>query len=273
MSLQSAKVLYIFLDVTQLSHQRCLFEDILSLRIIEQEPHFPHHQHGVIKYDAGDTILSLNIANSKFDRSDLDGIITVFSTFQLDQIKTALHKICCTSSVESKEIFRDQDNHQYLLRPIMNNTSRVQNTLKMPEKSHTYIQELHLNSRSMIQSLNFYRDILGLKQLNRDKKTATFTTGNINLVIYDFYSLNNQIPIRNGGYLTVFHVWNIHTTYYELSKRGLEFQTPIGFSEIGGTAKFLDPTGHQFCLYEPSRECLSWSSGSKVKEIIANNSN
>jgi hypothetical protein len=57
-----------------------------------------------------------------------------------------------------------------------------------------------------------------------------------------------------------------------LVQRGLHFKgTRVGYSDIGGTTRFVDPSGHVFCLYEPSQESLTWGSGSKVKEITAYN--
>jgi hypothetical protein len=54
-----------------------------------------------------------------------------------------------------------------------------------------------------------------------------------------------------------------------LVERGLAFQgSRIAHSEIGATARFEDPSGHRICIYEPSKECLSWSSGAKVMEIM-----
>jgi hypothetical protein len=41
----------------------------------------------------------------------------------------------------------------------------------------------------------------------------------------------------------------------------------VGFSEIGGTIRFDDPSGHRLCLYVPSRESLTWGSGPKVLEL------
>ena len=53
-----------------------------------------------------------------------------------------------------------------------------------------------------------------------------------------------------------------------LRARGLEFSPPSGFSDIGGTARFRDPSGHTFCLYQPSAESLTWGSAGKVLDLM-----
>ncbi len=53
-----------------------------------------------------------------------------------------------------------------------------------------------------------------------------------------------------------------------LVKHGLTFKTQVRYSDSGSTVRFIDPIGHIYCLYDPSRECLTLSSGPKVREIV-----
>jgi hypothetical protein len=54
-----------------------------------------------------------------------------------------------------------------------------------------------------------------------------------------------------------------------LSHRGVSFPHPPRFSEIGGAVRFRDPSGNQFCLYEPSEVSLTWGSGEKLRKIMS----
>ena len=55
-----------------------------------------------------------------------------------------------------------------------------------------------------------------------------------------------------------------------LIDRGLGFSTRrVAYSKIGGTTRFEDPSGHRFCLYEPSDDSLTWGSGQKVLAVAA----
>ena len=64
MSLRGCPLLYVFLESSELQVQRSFFEEGLGLELIEIEPHLPHHRHGVVKYDAGNLIVSLNEATN-----------------------------------------------------------------------------------------------------------------------------------------------------------------------------------------------------------------
>ena len=67
----------------------------------------------------------------------------------------------------------------------------------------------------------------------------------------------------------VFHVTDIEHMVEGLASKGIRFSDGLNRSRIGAIAKFKDPTGHTFYLYEPSVEALSWPSGAKLKQILA----
>ena len=76
-------------------------------------------------------------------------------------------------------------------------------------------------------------------------------------------------PEHMEGKAVVFHVTEIEHVVEGLSRRGIRFSDGLKRSRIGAIAKFKDPTGHTFYLYEPSAEALSWPSGAKLKQILA----
>lgn len=265
MNLWSSKILYIFLDISEVRPQRDFLEDILGLEVIENEYHPPHHRHGVVKYDAGNVILSLNVADSKFERGARDGIVTVFTVAPAREawIYAELQIRGHAAPLEPGGIFADRDLHLYALRQKRNVSEYDR------EEKSIEIDQLLLAVEDLEASIAFYRDTLGLALLDATGSAATFATGNVKLVLQEWRALADHFPARRNGYLTVFHVDDIEASYRELARRGLTFQGNVGYSDIGGSVRFADPTGYVFCLYQPSAEALTWSSGGKVKEIIA----
>ena len=76
-------------------------------------------------------------------------------------------------------------------------------------------------------------------------------------------------PEHMEGKAVVFHVTEIERVVEGLSRKGIQFNDGLNRSQIGIIAKFKDPTGHTFYLYEPSAEALNWPSGTKLKQILA----
>jgi hypothetical protein len=66
----------------------------------------------------------------------------------------------------------------------------------------------------------------------------------------------------------VFYTADVVDAERALRARGVAFSSSAGFSDIGGTARFRDPSGHTFCLYQPSAESLTWGSAGKVAELM-----
>src|SRR5258708_40007499 len=117
-----------------------------------------------------------------------------------------------------------------------------------------------------LKTRDFYQRILGSEMTNLSSSCTSFRLGGVEL---EFRSDRTaSTPISDKGYLIVLHTDNIEASFESLSSLGLRFARGVGFSEIGGTARFVDPNGYAFCLYQPSQECLKWPSGSKVLEII-----
>ena len=78
--ISDARVLYLFLEIVDLDPARHFFEQVIGLPLIEVEPHMPHHRHGVVKYDGGSLILSLNLAKwPNFDPDASDALVTAVS--------------------------------------------------------------------------------------------------------------------------------------------------------------------------------------------------
>jgi predicted enzyme related to lactoylglutathione lyase len=118
-------------------------------------------------------------------------------------------------------------------------------------------------------SVGFYRDLLGWEPYEVCPGRATFATGTLPVSIESGSCSFDGRRIRHTGYLLVLHTAEIDSVHAGLVSRGLSFSGhKVSSTAPGKTARFKDPSGHQFCLYEPSEEALSWSSGPKIRQLI-----
>jgi hypothetical protein len=95
-----------------------------------------------------------------------------------------------------------------------------------------------------------------------------FATDSLDLVLDQCPSAVDGRPIRHSACLMVFYTSDVEAAKQALARRGLTFRSGVGFSDIGGTARFNDPSGHIFCLYQPSAESLMWGSADKVLDLM-----
>ena len=263
MSLRHSPLLYVFFETYQLTRQRELLESVIGLPIIEVEPHQPHHRHGIVKYDAGNLIISLNLSTaSRFRKDGSDALATIFTVDQAWRIGERQRDETNLVAAHVGSLFTDLHGHHYIFRS--GPTGRTAH-LNWPA-----VDELHLTVADLEASISFYRDVLGLELLEQVESRARFATGTVRLALeHGQVALDGGRPRRNT-YLLVFHTSDIERTRAELMQRGLTFKNRrVGFSEIGGTIRFEDPSGHRLCLYEPSAESLTWGSGRKVMDIVA----
>lgn len=260
MSLRHSPLMYIFFETSKLEQQRDLFERVVGLPVIEVEPHLPHHHHGVLKYDAGDFIVSLNLSGaSRFPKSGSDAVVTVFGTgpsFRAERLREAPQ----LGRNNGGPVFTDTQGHHFIFRPAAGGAA----------PPWPVVEELRLTVSDLDASIAYYRDTLGLELLGRTERAATFATGNLPLVLEAGRSApDGRRPLYNT-YLIVFYCDELEETVSVMSGRGLEFKSRrVDYNDVGGTVRFDDPDGHRFCLYKPSEESLTWESGPKVMEIAA----
>ena len=254
MSLRRAPLLYVFYETSRIRRQRWLFESVIGLPVIEVEPHLPHHRHGVFKYDGGGIILSHNMTGpSRFVDDESDGLVTVFG------VPNALARERIALSVMVSERVRGV---------LTDDEGRHYRVTVQPSLNRTVVEELQLVVEELDESVAFYRDVLDLDLLEHDDAGARFATGSVPIRLLQSDTSVDGRRLRRETYLIVFHAPEIGQVRDELVARGLAFKGPrVGYSEIGGTIRFDDPSGNRFCLYVPSEESLTWGSGPKVVEI------
>ncbi|MGA5299669.1 VOC family protein [Nucisporomicrobium flavum] len=76
-------------------------------------------------------------------------------------------------------------------------------------------------------------------------------------------------PVEMGGKAVVLHAPDIEVTVKNLREKGVDFPEGVVRSGIGATARFVDPSGHVFFLYEPSPESLRLPSGEVLRRVLA----
>lgn len=267
MTLNGAPLVYLFLETSTLPSQRTFFETVLGLPLIEVEPHLPHHRHGVVKYDAGDIVLSLNLTGpSRFAKTDSDAVTTVFDeppgqpSF-VEQLRAA-PRLGQVRDEEGSALFTDRNGHHYR---FMQQPPRAAASRRAPTVSH-----LHLCVHDLAAALEFYVLTLGLTLLDCEASRAVLGTGSVALEVEQRdTALDGRHP-RTASSLVVFHTPDVAATTQSLVERGVHFRSQhAGFSEIGGTIRFDDPSGNRLCLYQPSEESLTWGSGPKVMDIAS----
>ena len=247
-------MLYLFLEIADLDSARHFFEQVIGLQLIEVEPHMPHHRHGVVKYDAGGLVLSLNLSRpSRFDPDASDALVTTIAINVADLDDRLARS--GFGKIGRRGIFTERHGHHFEFR---------QSSATGPA-----IEELRLTANDLEASVAFYRNKLGMALLEHSKNAARFAAGGLHLVLDRATAAADGRRPQQWSYLPVFYTPDIVTTQRELISRGVFFRHELpGFSEIGGSSRFEDPSGHTLCLYEPSEECLTWGSGPKVIELM-----
>jgi catechol 2,3-dioxygenase-like lactoylglutathione lyase family enzyme len=258
MIVSDARLLYLFLEVADLDPARHFFEQVIGLPLIEVEPHMPHHRHGVVKYDGGSLVLSLNLSKwSRFERDASDALVTAIA-IDADDIEGPLARGGFGVSTGRRGVFTERHGHHFEFRPKPSGPSTI--------------EELQLTINDLEASIAFYRDVLDMPLVHRSADAARFAAGELDLVLHRATTAADGRRPFLKSYLPVFYTPDIVATQRELIARGIYFRHPQpGFSEIGGSSRFEDPSGHTLCLYQPSEECLTWGSGPKVIELIKSN--
>jgi catechol 2,3-dioxygenase-like lactoylglutathione lyase family enzyme len=135
-------------------------------------------------------------------------------------------------------------------------------------------------------TLKFYNDVLGLTAIEGGPCRRVVTSAPLGVVKYDAggtlltthhvegeHAAKLRVATEgSSGVALAFHVMDVRAATAELSRRGVRFTEGPSISRVGmvGTlARFEDPAGHVYYLYEPSSEALARPSGSAMQRILA----
>jgi len=259
--LTDSKIVLLFVEVTSLKRARTFYEDVLGFAVVENQFNPPHHRHGIVKYDAGDTILALNLADASFDASADEPIVTAFSAGPRREAEVyaelQIQEFAAPSDAGGE--FRDADGHRFRIQ-------RAQDFAPWGGPDGMGIDEIALAVENLRDCCVFYEHSLGLVRLEQSDATCiVFATGNVRIRLTQRRTAGSS---RRSAYLPVFYTPDIQAAARRLERRSVELSHPVRFSDIGGAVRFRDPAGNQFCLYQPSDVSLTWDSGQKLREIM-----
>lgn len=151
---------------------------------------------------------------------------------------------------------------------------------------------LFLFVRDAEEAVSLYSDALGLRAVEGgpcsresggyEDGVVKYGTGGVILTTHHLETVREEEeipdhpcpprsvnPILMGGKAIVFHTGDIQGAVSTLSGKGVQFTRGVVRSEIGAVARFADPSGHVFYLYEPSANALRKPSGAKIESALA----
>jgi len=134
------------------------------------------------------------------------------------------------------------------------------------------LSNLVIYASDLERSKEFYGRTLGLNLCNQTSSSAFYMAGRIDLEVRSAASDGVELTGgRDDTSLIVFHVNDLDRMRSMLESKGIQFDETLRY-EIGATAAFYDPDGHNLTLYEPSAEAMTWRSADKIRELLPANS-
>jgi catechol 2,3-dioxygenase-like lactoylglutathione lyase family enzyme len=307
--LEDARIVYLFVYVTDLARSRRFYEDALGLRVLTADEES-------VQYDCGEVILALNLADrygitlpSERDNST-DVVWLVDDLYGLRE-SLAARGVHFNTPVEY-EIgrlvdFYDPDNHWLTLyEPSEEAMSWPSGALiaavqRAGNGRSNGAGPRTLRDASLIYAFFFVPDAgetqafysaLGLRDIeggpcsqasNGDEEgVIKYATGGLMLTTH-FYdqTLPPLEPDEHGcpprildldhmkGVAPAFLVEDVQATVAAVQERRPGFRPRVESNGLGVIATCEDPGGHMLFLWEPSAAALEGPAGAKVREILA----
>jgi len=142
---------------------------------------------------------------------------------------------------------------------------------------------LFLFVRELEATEAFYHGTLGLVAVEGGPCKRVATSAPVGVVKYDAggtlltthhvegdRAARHRVTTRgSGGVALVFHGAELDALVDGLARRGVAFAGPPETSPAGRVAKFADPAGHVYHLYEPSSAALARPFGAALRRTLA----
>ncbi|HEU4324158.1 MAG TPA: VOC family protein [Roseiflexaceae bacterium] len=296
--LTESPVVYLMVYVRDLVVSRAFYEGGLGFRAIEEDA-------DSVKYDAGTTLICLNRAAgygvplpTERDRS----VEITFLVRDLDAAVEDLAQRCVAMTpIERYEVGAladcyDPDGHWIsLYQPSdealgWSSGGKVRAALQQaPQRDGPFALDgapliyLFLFVRDINTTFAFYHETLGLHNIEGGPCSSDVSDNDHGVVKYEAGGLmiathhvtaavaakRGLLPERMKSVVPVFAVPDVARVASELQTRGVPLSLRPRRSQIGVIARFEEPEGRSFYLYEPSAEALAWPSGSRLQQIIA----
>jgi predicted enzyme related to lactoylglutathione lyase len=304
--LHDSKFVYLFIYVSDLTASREFYEQRVGLRVIEEDADAVKYDAGEIILAlnrAGDygikveprpddsSMIVFHVDDIDAMRAALEGRGVKFSgaTERYDIGATAVfydldgHCLCLYEPSEEALTWPSAEKIRAILSANGHGAAAPSEGTPAPTGAGGNLSlgarkmlYLFLFVRDVAESFEFYHNKLGLRILEESDEVGVvkYDCGGVILATHLVESEGNAKASaedleRAKGIAPVFHVPDIEEAHRRLAAAGVEFNGGVRRSEIGAVALFKDPSGHMFYLYEPSEQALSWSSGSKVRQVVA----
>jgi len=290
--LEESPICYLFIYVEDLDETRALLEQKMGFKPIETDGF-------AAKYEAGKTMLALNrardfgvtisepraralivqhvgdvaaadaaldragVKRGPIDRYSIGGTVEILNKERhgLMLYEPSDEALTWPSAAKIRDVLGAED-------PAAAKGAHVADgSFDMGERPIIYT---FLFVRDAAEAKAFYQDKLGLKPIEVDEGPGVvkYDAGSFIMATHaedDLGSVGD--PPRNAAMASVFLVDDVDEKYAALKARGVEFDSGPSFSEIGKTARFHDPNGHSFFLYEPSEAALGKPSGDVLRKL------
>jgi catechol 2,3-dioxygenase-like lactoylglutathione lyase family enzyme len=293
--LTHSRMVYLTLYASDLRASREFYEQILGFRPLEADDVSS-------KYDAGQVMLCLTrddayglSAPSGRDRSaDITMLVR-----DRDRVQAALERRGVKfSRVLDYEVgatgdFYDPDGHWFSIYQPSEEAMTWPSGEKIRVLTHTSTSEsavglgallyLFLFVRDREETFAFYHDALGLVNIEGGSCKQGATHEHDGVIKYDAggalvttHCLDDERlaakvidPGHMVGIAPVFQVDDLRAEMRALEVSGVRFADRPAVSAMGTVARFEDPCGHRYCLYEPSPAALKQPSGRRIRQILA----
>jgi catechol 2,3-dioxygenase-like lactoylglutathione lyase family enzyme len=290
--LTDAPICYLFLYVEDMKASRALMEEQLHFKPVEADDF-------AVKYPAGRTMLALNrakdwgvdlsqprtqalivqhagdvaaadtaladagVKRGAIDRYSIGGTVEILDAERhgLMLYEPSAEALTWPSAAKIRAVMADET-------PDPSPGAHVQDgRFAMGSRPVIYT---FLFVRSAEEAREFYQDKLGLKAIEVDDGAGVvkYDVGSFILATHAEDHLGKVgDPPRASAMASVFLVEDLDRVHQALEGRGVVFSQLPGTSGIGRTARFADPNGHVFFLYEPSEAAWSLPSGALLKQV------
>ncbi|WP_189062068.1 VOC family protein [Longimycelium tulufanense] len=253
-------ILYVFLDTSDLERKRRLLEECFGFVPVEWEPKLPHERHGVVKYDAGRVIMSLNLGERPPVPPGYHALTTVLASADPGELRGRLSHGGYPVMPEPSSTVVDDDGHLFEI----DGADAHSDGVRSPTGAVNPVASLRLMVADLHRSVEFYCGRIGLAPVQVTRERALVHADNLDLELL----AHDSRQVSRRGFLIVFHTPDIVGTCEELAESGVAFRSAIGVSVIGSTRRFADPDGNQLCLYQPSDTSFGWGAGTTMRKII-----
>jgi catechol 2,3-dioxygenase-like lactoylglutathione lyase family enzyme len=306
--LADARIVYLFVYVTDLARSRRFYENTLGLEVLAADE-------DSVQYDCGEVILALNVASQygitlPSERDNSTDIV-----FLVDDLLSLRDSLDARGVEFNKPVeyeigrlvdFYDPDNHWYTL------YEPSAEAMSWPSGAKIAAVQANRNGRAAeadgtlrgaeliyafffvpdaAETQTFYHEHLGLRDIEGgpcsqasagdEDGVIKYDTGGIMLTTH-FYdqTLPPLEPDEHGcpprildlahmkGVAPAWLVPDVHAAVAEVRRRRPGFEPVVKATALGIVARCEDPGGHMFFLWEPAESALDSRPGEKIREIV-----